>query len=174
MAKEISSLRVRDAVLQQPVEAIADFDAVLARDPGHAEALQVRGHALRMLRRDEEAVESYDQAAQRDPYLKYVPGDALHARMQLCDWTGYESALQRILEGVSAGMPVAVPFVFLTLSDDPRAQLACAATYAQLNHALAPVPVGAARSNTSSKIRLAYLSVKFHDHAGARLIVELL
>src|SRR5207245_3143962 len=117
--------------LQQHEWSIADFDAVLARDPGHAEALQVRGHALRMLRRDEEAAESYDQAAQRDPYLKYALGDALHARMQLCDWTGYESALQRILDGVSAGIPVAVPFVFLTLTDDPRAQLDCAPRYAQ-------------------------------------------
>src|SRR5207237_3267515 len=36
------------------------------------------------------------------------------------------------------------------------------------------VPVGGARRRTSGKIRLAYLSAKFHDHAGARLIVELL
>jgi protein O-GlcNAc transferase len=160
--------------LHQRAEAIADFDAVLARDPGHAEALQVRGHALRILRRDEEAAASYNEAVRRDPSLKYAMGDALHARMQLCDWTDHESALQRMLDGVKEGRPVAVPFVLLTLSDDPQAQLACATRYAQINHSLAPVPFGTTRRSGPRKIRLAYLSAKFHNHAGARLIAELL
>jgi len=160
--------------LQQCEGAIADFEAVLARDPSHAEALQVRGHALRILRRDEEAAASYDKAVRRDPYLKYAMGDALHARMQLGDWTDYESALQRMLNGIKESRPVAVPFVLLTLSDDPQAQLECATRYAQLNHWLQPVPFGATHRSGPRKIRLAYLSAKLHHHAGGRLIAELL
>lgn len=160
--------------LQKREEAIEDFDAVLAREPRHAEALQVRGHALRMLRRDEEAAASYTAALARDPHLKYAMGDALHARMQLCDWTDYESALQRILDGVTDGRPVAVPWILLTLADDPQAQLVCATRYAQANQALTPVPFGGTYRSSRRKIRLAYLSAKFHEHAGARLIVELL
>jgi protein O-GlcNAc transferase len=160
--------------LQQREEAIADFDAVLAREPRHAEALQVRGHALRTLRRDEEAAASYNDAVRCHPYLKYAMGDALHARMQLGDWTDYESALQRMLVGIKEGRPVAVPFVLLTLSDDPQAQLACAERYAQISHSLAPLPFGITRHSDARKIRLAYLSAKFHQHAGGRLIAELL
>jgi len=160
--------------LQQREEAIADFDAVLIREPGHAEALQVKGHALRTLRRDEEAAASYGEAVRRNPYLKYAMGDALHARMQLVDWNNYESALQRMLDGVKEGRPVTVPFVLITLSDDPAAQLACATRYAQLNHWLQPVRFGPAHADGLRKIRLAYLSAKFHHHAGGRLIAELL
>jgi len=160
--------------LQQREEAIADFDAVLAREPGHAEALQTKGHALRMLRRDEEAAASFSEAVLRNPYLKYAMGDALHARMQLVDWTDYESALQRMLDGIKEGRAVAVPFVLLALSDDPEAQLTCATRYAQLNHRVEPVRFGPTRGGGPRKIRLAYLSAKFHHHAGGRLIAELL
>jgi predicted O-linked N-acetylglucosamine transferase (SPINDLY family) len=160
--------------LQQREEAIADFDAVLARDPGHAEALHIKGHVLRMLRRDEEAALAYGKAVVRDPYLKYAMGDALHARMQLGDWTDYEPALQRMLDRVKEGRPVAVPFVLLTVADDPQAQLACATRYTQLNHSLQPVPFGTTHRSSPRKIRLAYLSAKFQNHAGGRLIAELL
>jgi hypothetical protein len=34
----------------------------------------------------------------------YAIGGALHARMQLGDWTDYESARQRMLEGTETGL----------------------------------------------------------------------
>jgi len=160
--------------LQEYEAAIADFDAVLVREPGHAEALRIKGHALRTLRRDEEAAASYSEAVRRNPYLTYAMGDALHARMQLADWTDYELALERMLDGVKEGRPVAVPFVLLTVSDDPEAQLACATKYAQLNHCLQPVRLVATHGGGPRKIRLAYLSAKFRHHAGGRLVAELL
>ena len=155
-------------------ESITDFDAAIERSPHHAEALQARGHSLRALRRYEEAAASYAEAVSRNPNLNYALGEAFNARLQLCDWTDYDVALQRLVDGVNAGQAVTVPFILFALSDDPVAQLSCAATYAQRNHSVAPLPLAKHEHRGRSKIRVAYLSAKFREHAGAHLVAELL
>jgi predicted O-linked N-acetylglucosamine transferase (SPINDLY family) len=154
--------------------AIADFDHALERDPDHAEALHARGNALRNLRRHEEAAASYTAAAAKKPRLPFIEGDALHGRMQLCDWTDYEVSVERILHGVSEGQPVAVPFVLISISDDPQLQRRCAEMYVRYGRVAGEPGQSFTRRTGNSKIRLAYLSAKFHDHAGARLIADLL
>jgi tetratricopeptide (TPR) repeat protein len=52
--------------LEQPEEALACFDHVLALDPNHAEALVKKGAALERLRMLDEAVACYDQAIAAD------------------------------------------------------------------------------------------------------------
>jgi predicted O-linked N-acetylglucosamine transferase (SPINDLY family) len=164
---------VRFALLQH-AESIVDFDAAILRCPEHAEALHARGNALRALRRYEDAAASYVEAVKRNPHVSYALGDAIHARMQLCDWSDYDSALQQLINDVDEGRPAAVPFILFSLSDDPVAQLRCATDYANRNHSVTPLEPVRTRSGRGCKIRLAYLSAKFHEHAGARLIAELL
>ena len=52
--------------LEQPEEALACFDHVLALDPTHAEALVKKGAALERLRLLDEAIACYDQAIAAD------------------------------------------------------------------------------------------------------------
>ena len=52
--------------LEQPEEALACFDHVLALDPSHAEALVKKGAALERLRLLDEAIACYDQAIAAD------------------------------------------------------------------------------------------------------------
>jgi tetratricopeptide (TPR) repeat protein len=52
--------------LEQPEEALACFDHVLALDPTHAEALVKKGAALERLRMLDEAIACYDQAIAAD------------------------------------------------------------------------------------------------------------
>jgi predicted O-linked N-acetylglucosamine transferase (SPINDLY family) len=153
-------------------DAIADLDRAIALNPGHAAALQARGHALTRLKRHAEAHESYAGALARGVETKYVMGDALHTRARFCDWAGLAAAIGRIEEGVMANRPVCVPFVFLSISDDPAMQLACAASYVRDNFPARQAPWTRTR-RTNDRIRLAYLSANFHDHAVAYLISEL-
>ena len=55
--------------LGQMEQALACFDAVLAREPGHTEALMKKGHALEQLKRLDEALACYDRALVSDPAL---------------------------------------------------------------------------------------------------------
>jgi protein O-GlcNAc transferase len=154
--------------------AIEDFDKALAINPDLAETLRSRGHALTNLRRYDEAAASYVEAASRNPELPYVLGYAAQARAQICDWTDYERTAQMVLDGVRAGRRVTVPFTFLLLSHDPAAQLACAKSYVRSNYSTAEFPRGKRRGRAHDRIRVAYLSADFHDHATAYLITEML
>jgi predicted O-linked N-acetylglucosamine transferase (SPINDLY family) len=160
--------------LQQHEEAVADLTSALARKPDYAEALQARGNALRALRRDEEAAASYLEAASLSCSLQYVLGDALHSKMQVCDWHAYDELREQVFEGVNERQLVCVPFVLFSLTDDPAIQLHGSRSYAHANHPARPVPFAKRSHKANRKIRIAYLSAKFHDHAGSRLIAGLL
>jgi predicted O-linked N-acetylglucosamine transferase (SPINDLY family) len=154
--------------------AIDDFDGALAINPDCAEALRSRGHALTNLRRYDEAAASYVEAAVRNPDLPYVLGDATQSRAHICDWTDYDQTARRVLEGVRAGRRVCVPFAMLPLSQDAGAQLICAKSYASDNYSIAAFPDTRKGKRAHPRIRVAYLSADFHDHATSYLIAELL
>jgi predicted O-linked N-acetylglucosamine transferase (SPINDLY family) len=154
-------------------EAVADLSRAIALRPHHAEALRARGHALMGLRRYEQAAASYREALSHDPRLPYVSGDLAHAQAHLCDWTDHDGNVRRLLAGVRADLPVCVPFTLVALCDDPPAQLQCAATYARkIQSAADPLPLVPVRRQRG-KLRVAYLSANFHEHAVAYLIAEL-
>jgi tetratricopeptide (TPR) repeat protein len=70
--------------LEQPEEALACFDHVLALDPSHAEALVKKGAALERLRKLDEAITCYDQAiaADRSMTMAYLYKGGLLNRIE--------------------------------------------------------------------------------------------
>jgi hypothetical protein len=50
----------------------------------------------------------------------------LYLRARLCDWHELNDRQQAASRRVKSGKLVSVPFIFLSQSDDPAAQLACA------------------------------------------------
>ena len=159
--------------LNRHEEAIADFERMLALKPDCAEAHHSRGNALTDRNRYDEALASYDRALALDPDAKYVMGDAAYIRARLCDWRDYDRVAQRLLEGVSSGKLVSVPFVFLVESEDPLAQLACAVSCVSDRYPAVLQPMWNGERYSHDKIRVAYLSADFHDHAMAYLMAEL-
>jgi protein O-GlcNAc transferase len=84
--------------LNQPAEALVNYDRALELDPEHSTALNNRGSALLDLQRPEEALASYDRALRLKPNnvgALYNRGNAL---LQLKRWdealASYERALQ--------------------------------------------------------------------------------
>jgi tetratricopeptide (TPR) repeat protein len=65
-------------------KAIAHFDAILEKHPGHPEVLLHKGAALERLARDQEAIECYDQAIRADKNLTmaYLHKGGLYNRME--------------------------------------------------------------------------------------------
>ena len=66
-----------------------------------------------------------------------------------------------------------VPFVYMTLSQDPMKQLNCATTHAAARHPARRPPSGNAVTHRHERIRVAYVSSDFHDHAMAYLMAGL-
>lgn len=153
--------------------ALAAYDRAAAVAPNLAPAWSGRGHALSALRRWPEAVTAYDRAWALDPNLLFLAGQRLHARMKVCDWTTLPRDLAAVRSALAAGRPPSVPFPLLafplTASEQGAAtRLYAAATFGEGARNLPAAPREGAR------IRLAYVSGDFHEHATAYLIAELI
>ncbi|MCU0771672.1 MAG: tetratricopeptide repeat protein [Verrucomicrobia bacterium] len=95
-----------DLLTQEEAEqAVAHFDALLAKHPGHPEVLLHKGAALERLERDEEALECYDQALRADHNhtMAYLHKGGLYNRMERFTeaMECYEKAL-KVQEGRTA------------------------------------------------------------------------
>ncbi len=154
-------------------DALATFDRALALKPDDAETLYHRAHALANLGRYEEAVSAWERVLAIDPGHPHALGALAFYRLMLCDWSRaeeFEARLKRALEDERA---VVEPFTLLAYPIGPADQLRHTRRF--VRHRLAAVPrlAQAHKARVGEKIRLAYLSADFRNHATAWLAAEL-
>jgi predicted O-linked N-acetylglucosamine transferase (SPINDLY family) len=154
-------------------EALACFEKASALKPNFVEALISGGSVLAALKRSEEAAANYEKALAINPDLPYVLGNLVLYRLQCCDWRHFERDRALIAAGLKAGKPVIQPFINVTLSTSMADQLQCARTSVALQWPKAPRAHWRGEQYGHQKIRLAYISADFRDHAVARLIAGL-
>jgi len=154
-------------------EAIAHYDQALSLKPEYAEAWSNKGVTLHELKRFEEAIAHYDQALSLKPDINWVSGDLLHARMKICDWTGFAESLENISKKISANEKAASPFPLLAINDDAFLNKKSSEIYAQNRYPTPPSLDIVPKSAKKEKIRIAYFSPDFLSHAVAFLTAEL-
>ena len=156
-------------------QALAAYDAVLAQQPGFANAWSNRGTALRALGRHTEAARSYSQALAQHPGFPYAAGHALYAQSYVCDWTGHADKVAQLQQSVAqggAGALAAEPFTLMAFSGDPQTLLDNARAYTASKYPPHAQPLWTGERYRHDRIRVAYLSADFHDHATAYLMAE--
>ncbi|MEA2950490.1 MAG: hypothetical protein QOJ96_10 [Alphaproteobacteria bacterium] len=159
--------------LGRDAEALSDYDRALAIRPDFADALYNRGHALKQMKRYEEALQSFDKGAA----LKPNHPDAYESAevvLALCDWKRTAKVARELMAQIAAGKSPISPFAFLGFSDDMALQLQCAKNYINEKIATPSSLLWNGAIYRHDKIRLAYLSSDFHEHATAYLMAELL
>lgn len=155
-------------------EALASYGRALELDPDKAEVLANAAQVLARLRRHGEAAQAYDQLLARRPSHPYAPAGRLLAQLHAADWTAHPERVAEIERAVAAGEPAATPFDFLAISGDPALQRRCAEAFVAARHGAAPLPPeGPTPGGSERRIRLAYVSADFHDHATAHLMAGL-
>ena len=93
--------------------------------------------------------------------------------MKACDWRGYEGHLNYLRQGIDEGRYVSPPFPLLSLFDDPGLHARNTRTYAEKMYPAKQLDVAISEFRNSGKIRLAYFSSDFYNHATSYLIAEL-
>jgi protein O-GlcNAc transferase len=159
--------------LQRYDEARASYDRALALRPDFAEALFNRGAALSAMGRHEGAGRDIERALTQNPDLPYAAGALLHARMYACDWRTYEKESADLLAKVRAGKRAAEPLTILNICDSAALQLACARTYIDDRLPADVVPLWRGEPYAHDRIRIAYVSADFRDHAVMHLMAGL-
>jgi protein O-GlcNAc transferase len=152
-------------------DASEAYGRALALRPDLAAAWLGRGNILFDLRRPEEAFVAFDKALELDPELPYAEGHRLHAKLQTCDWTHLDREVSRLLARLRDGKPVSVAFPLLAIPSSPADQLQAARRYVSDLPRFAPFSDG--RVYAHDRIRVAYVSSDFRDHAVGYLTVGL-
>jgi protein O-GlcNAc transferase len=154
-----------------PQGALQDFDKAIAAQPGFALAHNNRGRALALLGREQDALESFERALSLDPTLPDAFGAAAQLALHLCDWKRAETIARDLPHHISLGENIP-PFVLMGYSDDARLQMQCAKNDIAARFPPLP-PLWQGESYRHARIKLAYLSSDFREHAVAAQLVDL-
>ncbi|MCC7326543.1 MAG: tetratricopeptide repeat protein, partial [Burkholderiales bacterium] len=155
-------------------EAAASYTRALALRPDHVVALEMRGYALHCLGRNDEAAADFARAVALAPERTFAHCMLLLMRMHQCDWHERDAMAQRLVAAVRDGGQGVEPFVFVVSTDSATDQLACTRLAVRERIAAAGKPLWRGERYAHSRIRVAYLSADFREHAMAYLITELL
>lgn len=153
--------------------ALASLQQALEIRPDHVEAINNRGMALLRLGRFEEAAADFARVLELAPEHDDTPGFLLHARLHGCDWRDYDRQRERIVADLRRGKRSAQPFTILGVLESPDDQRRCAALWAADKCPPAPAPLWRGRPKPHDRIRVAYLSADFREHAVAYLLAGL-
>jgi predicted O-linked N-acetylglucosamine transferase (SPINDLY family) len=156
--------------LNRNAEALSSYDRALELHPDRVEVHNNRGSALRGLKRYSEAADAFERLAMARPGFEYATANLLHSRLYACDWRDYDGRVAQLRRRVLAGERADVPFSFIAISDSPEEQLACARRYVADYFPPATEPMWRGQPRKPGRIRVAYLSGDFHEHATAYLL----
>jgi protein O-GlcNAc transferase len=151
--------------------AVDSYDKALTLRPGYAEALNNRGGALLQLRRDEDALASYEQALAL-PGPRHAFAGAALAALCLNDWPRVAAYGAQLEQHVAHGETIA-PLTVLGYSGDERLQRQVAHNAIMARFPTLPPPL-ASEPYVHDKIRLAYISSDFRNHAVAAQVAQLI
>ena len=154
-------------------EALAYYDRAINLNPTEASAHYHRGETLNGLKRYDEAILSYDRALALKPDYAFLPGQRLFTKMQICDWSDVDRQVTEISAKIQVGQQVATAFTMLAASDDLTLQRKAAEIWTATRHPLNHVLPKLEPYPKHDKIRLAYFSADFRNHAVAYLTAEL-
>jgi protein O-GlcNAc transferase len=158
------------AELKRYDEAFSAYDKALALKPDLPEAWLGRGNIFAELKRYDEAFSAYDKALLLKPDLDSAEGDRLHSKMRLCDWTNLTLECEHLLSSVSNLKTNTSPFALLAISTSPEDQLKCAKLWVNKQYRRSGKPFWDGKIQKHKRIRVAYVSADFHQHATAYLM----
>ena len=153
-------------------EAVAHFQKAILLMPDSAEAHHNLGISLQALSRHDEAITSFQRALEIDPAHKYTLGALLWSELGTCRWEGLDSRIEGLRSGVRKRQSLTEPFTLVAVSQDPGEQRLCAERFFEdrvRDNLSQPWKEG---RRGHSRIRVAYLSGDFREHAVAYCIAE--
>ena len=155
-------------------ETLASYRQCLALNPRRFSAAFNSGTVLLKLERYDEALAAFEQARALAPDHPYILGAAAGAVLggsDLARWPDYQ---KQLTAAVRDGMAIVPPLTFLPFCDDGDLRRACSAAFLKDRVPQPLPPLWTGERYDHQKLRIAYLSADFHQHATAELIAGLI
>lgn len=153
-------------------EALPYLRSVVRINPRHADAQYNLGTVLQSLGRHEEAIDAFESALSGAPGNSYALGYLTWNELAICRWGELPARVDALRRQIGE-KAAAAPFVVVALPVTLAEQRVCAEAHVRntLPHVSAPLWQGTRQRR--GRLRLAYLSADFHEHATAYLAVRL-
>ena len=119
---------------------------------------------------------SYSRALTIKPDAEFLIGEAFFNQLSMCEWSNWDTKVAEIESKINAGCRAILPFQSIAIFDSPCTLKKCAETYTASRFPGAERLFTSTRSDEkrSGRIKIAYFSADFYEHATTYLIAELL
>lgn len=158
--------------LGRDAEALPYLQRAVEANPTLADAHHNLGTLLQAQKRHEEAIAAFGRALELAPRLSYTLGYLLWSELAICRWDALEARTDALLRQVRDAVPCA-PFVLVGTRATPAEQRLCAELHMREKLPRLPAPLAQGARRRAGRLRLAYLSADFCEHATAYLAVRL-
>jgi predicted O-linked N-acetylglucosamine transferase (SPINDLY family) len=153
-------------------EAIQCFRYALSLKPDYSKVYFNLGNVLYLQGKPNLAIENYQKALVFQPDYVDAIDMLFYLQLNCCDWSSYLPSCEKIVSAIESGVQGYNPFIFLAISASVDAQKQCAISFAH-KYPASEIPVWTGQRYQHDKIRIAYLSADFHEHATAYLMAGL-
>jgi predicted O-linked N-acetylglucosamine transferase (SPINDLY family) len=152
--------------------SLYNYNAAIRINPIYIEALYNRGNLFNKLKKYDLAIKDFELAITINKNYEDLLASYIAAKMQVCDWTNYETDLKDLTILLDKKI-VTAPFRVLSLFDDPKLHHSVAKAYSE-----SEIPIDDSLGDLNfpiknSKIRIAYFSADFHNHATSFLMIDI-
>src|SRR5262249_50561036 len=130
-------------------DAIAAYEAGLAKHPKDSDLLTGRGRAFAVAGRPQDAIAQFEQSLRVSPGEPIALGGLVDGLLDCCDWTRLEQPLHE-LRALAGGGKAIPPLTFLRATDDPAWHCSVARSYVK-SVAPARAPAEAGSDENSDK-----------------------
>ena len=159
--------------LKQPDAAVASYDKAIALNPYQAKAWLGLGSVFCDLRLYEEAFDPFDKAVKLEPDLTGAEGTRLQLKMHQCDWSFFDAECNHLMASIRDGKVNAQPFQLLAIPSSCEEQKIYAERWVAYEYPRTGKPVWRGERYNHDRIRIAYLSADFRQHAVSSVIAGL-
>ena len=155
-------------------DALASYRNALAINPSRFGAAFNSGTTLLKLERYDEALAVFEQAAVLAPGHRYLLGAMAGAVSGACDFGRWKGLRAPMIEAVRDRTALIAPLTFMPFCDDGAVRRACSESFAADQVPASITPLWTGERYAHDRIRIAYLSSDFYQHATAELIAGLI
>jgi predicted O-linked N-acetylglucosamine transferase (SPINDLY family) len=152
-------------------DALAAYDRTVAMKGDLAFGWLGRGNVLADTKRYADALVAYDRALASDSDLDYALGARILSKLMICDWADLDAEIAELLSKLRDGKLPSAPFMLLATTASAADQLQCVRRHLEDRPIFPPLWRGHAYHH--DRIRIAYLSADFYEHATASLLTGL-
>ncbi len=152
-------------------ESVINYKKAISLNKNFPEAYKNLGNIYMDLKLLDKSIYNYKKALKINPRIKFLLGNILQLKCGMCDWENFEQEKNFLKNQILVGKKSASPFTTLLLYDSPSLLMKSSNIFLENEFKISKwIKKEKVRNK---KIRIAYYSSDFHNHATMYLIANL-